>query len=112
MISRYLFDASRYNGFSGTVGGSERMRGDGGRKICPAGRLLFCCALFVLAACLAFAGNPSARTLSPRDRSIQEFVSSLWPLAEERLIKRETFDRAFAGVSFDPKVIANTVRQP
>lgn len=88
------------------------MRGGGTRRTRPVDLLLSRCALFLLAACLAFAANASAKKPSSRDRSFQEFVFSLWPLAEERLIRRETFDRAFAEVSFDPKVIANTISQP
>jgi lytic murein transglycosylase len=42
----------------------------------------------------------------------EKFVASLWPLAEQRGVKRSTFDRAFAGVSFDPKVVAMTTAQP
>jgi membrane-bound lytic murein transglycosylase B len=42
----------------------------------------------------------------------REFVASLWPSAEERGVSRRTFDAAFAGVSFDPKVVAMTEAQP
>jgi membrane-bound lytic murein transglycosylase B len=41
-----------------------------------------------------------------------EFVASLWQSAEERGVSRRTFDAAFAGVSFDPKVVAMTEAQP
>jgi lytic murein transglycosylase len=44
--------------------------------------------------------------------AFEKFVASLWPLAEQRGVKRSTFDRAFAGVSFDPKVVAMTTAQP
>jgi membrane-bound lytic murein transglycosylase B len=43
--------------------------------------------------------------------TFREFVASLWPLAKERGISRATFDAAFAGVSFDPKVLANANNQ-
>ena len=36
----------------------------------------------------------------------------LWSRAEERGVSRLTFDAAFAGVSFDPKVVAMTQAQP
>ena len=48
-----------------------------------------------------FTGTPS-----------NEFIASLWPLAEQRGVSRATFDRAFASVSFDPKVVAMTEAQP
>ncbi len=70
------------------------------------------CVLAFLAGCLAFSANGSAKTPSARDRSFQEFVSSLWPLVEARGVRRETFDRAFANVRFDPKVVAQTIVQP
>ena len=40
------------------------------------------------------------------------YIASLWPLAEQRGVSRPTFDAAFAGVSFDPKVVAMTETQP
>jgi len=42
----------------------------------------------------------------------REYVASLWPLAQQRGVSRATFDKAFAGVSFDPKVVAMTETQP
>jgi lytic murein transglycosylase len=42
----------------------------------------------------------------------REYVVSLWPLAEQRGVSRSTFDKAFAGVFFDPKVVAMTEAQP
>jgi membrane-bound lytic murein transglycosylase B len=44
--------------------------------------------------------------------AFEKFVVSLWPPAEQRGVSRLTFDRAFAGVSFDPKVVAMTEAQP
>jgi membrane-bound lytic murein transglycosylase B len=44
--------------------------------------------------------------------AFQQFIASLWPRAEQRGVSRATFDRAFAGVSFDPKVVAMTEAQP
>ena len=44
---------------------------------------------------------------STKRQSFQEFIASLWPLAEERGVSRATFDCAFLGVSFDRKVVAN-----
>jgi len=42
----------------------------------------------------------------------REYITSLWPLAEQRGVSRPTFAKAFAGVSFDPKVVAMTETQP
>jgi membrane-bound lytic murein transglycosylase B len=70
------------------------------------------CVLIVLTGCLACSANASGKKPSARDRSFQIFVSTLWPLAEERGVKRETFDPAFANVSFDQKVVARTIKQP
>ena len=42
----------------------------------------------------------------------RDYIASLWPLAEQRGVSRPTFDAAFAGVSFDPKVVAMTEAQP
>ena len=48
---------------------------------------------------------------SQRD-PFRDYIASLWPLAEQRGVSRPTFDAAFAGVSFDPKVVAMTEAQP
>jgi membrane-bound lytic murein transglycosylase B len=40
------------------------------------------------------------------------FIETLWPLAEARGVSRPTFDSAFAGVAFDPTVVANAGSQP
>ena len=42
----------------------------------------------------------------------RDYIASLWPLAEQRGVSRPTFDAAFVGVSFDPKVVAMTEAQP
>jgi membrane-bound lytic murein transglycosylase B len=39
------------------------------------------------------------------------FVSKLWPEAKSHGVSRQTFDAAFRGVSYDPKIIAQTERQ-
>ncbi|HLW93364.1 MAG TPA: lytic murein transglycosylase [Roseiarcus sp.] len=39
------------------------------------------------------------------------FIKSLWPEAEAHGVSRQTFDAAFAGVTFDSKIIALTNRQ-
>jgi lytic murein transglycosylase len=45
------------------------------------------------------------------DAAFRAFVDDLWPLAEARGVKRATFDAAFAGVTFDPRIVAHTTAQ-
>jgi membrane-bound lytic murein transglycosylase B len=40
------------------------------------------------------------------------FIETLWPLAEARGVSHATFDSAFAGVTFDPTVVASAASQP
>jgi peptidoglycan lytic transglycosylase B len=44
--------------------------------------------------------------------TFREFIDGLWPLAEKRGVSRAVFDAAFAGVAFDPKVVASAQSQP
>ncbi len=83
--------------------GDDRFRG-GLRTLLAAAFVL------VLAALLACPAAAGPRPPAP-DRSFREFVASLWPIAAERGVSHRTFDRAFAGVAFDPKVVANANRQ-
>jgi lytic murein transglycosylase len=71
------------------------------------------CVVALVSSFLTFPESAVAkmRSVHPRRPPFQEFVASLWPLAEERGISRATFDAAFVGVSFDWKVVANTTRQ-
>ena len=67
--------------------------------------------MLVLSGSLAFAA-PAPKSASPvRNRAFLVFVASLWPMAEALGVSRATFDRAFEGVVFDPKVVAQTQRQ-
>jgi membrane-bound lytic murein transglycosylase B len=65
---------------------------------------------------LSFAFSAGAatadKTVVPQQAAFRAFIDTLWPLAEARGISRPTFDSAFAGVSFDPKVAANAFSQP
>jgi membrane-bound lytic murein transglycosylase B len=63
-------------------------------------------------AVLALWASASAKPADPQKPAFRAFVDALWPLAEQRGVSRTTFDRAFAGVSFDPKVVANAQSQP
>ena len=49
---------------------------------------------------------------SPTTANFETLRQSLWPEASTRGISRKTFDRAFAGLTPDTRVIATTKRQP
>jgi len=68
-------------------------------------------AILTLSGVFAFAAPASTYKPSPRDRAFADFVASLLPMAETLGVKRQTFDRAFAGVTYDPKIVAETTRQ-
>jgi membrane-bound lytic murein transglycosylase B len=73
-------------------------------------------AFVVALAWLSFAFSASAatanKTAEPQQAAFRAFIDTLWPLARDRGVSRPTFDSAFAGVSFDPKVAANAFSQP
>ena len=89
-----------------------KFRKSAGRKSRLAILGLFVVALWSF--CLTFPAIAATqkRTADPERPAFRAFIASLWPLAEERGISLAIFDRAFAGVSFDPKVIASAARQP
>src|SRR5271166_1509554 len=80
--------------------------------------LVRACAVALMLSGLAFPATAAAskRIVHSHGHAFQhafdKFAASLWPLAEQRGVSRLTFDRAFAGVSFDPKVVAMTEAQP
>src|SRR5262249_22492414 len=47
-----------------------------------------------------------------RNDSFKAFLAQLWADASKQGVSRATFDKAFAGVEPDPKVMALTKRQP
>jgi lytic murein transglycosylase len=59
----------------------------------------------------AAAKKAAAEAARKTDAAFHAFVGGLWPLAEARGVKRATFDAAFAGVSFDPRIVAHTTAQ-
>jgi len=59
----------------------------------------------------AAAKRAAAEAARKADAAFRAFVAGLWPLAEERGVKRATFDAAFAGVTFDPRIVAHTTAQ-
>ena len=66
-----------------------------------------------LALLLALHAHPAfAKAAKKGDApAFQSFVADLWPLAQARGVSRATFDTAFQGVSFDPKIVAHTNSQ-
>jgi len=73
---------------------------------------------FALGLALSLAGPAAAEKrvptkLAPAPSSAQfaKFIASLWPAAQKEGVTRETFDAAFKGVSFDPKIVAHTIVQ-
>jgi membrane-bound lytic murein transglycosylase B len=71
-----------------------------------------CLVALGLAGLASSASAAAGRPLHSHRDPFREYVDSLWPLADERGISRPTFDAAFAGVSFDPKVVGMTEGQP
>jgi membrane-bound lytic murein transglycosylase B len=59
----------------------------------------------------AAAAAPNKITGSPQ-AAFRGFIEELWPLAQARGVSQPTFDSAFAGVTFDPKVAASAESQP
>jgi len=73
--------------------------------------LLWAGFVLLLSGCLAFSADASQNRHSLRDYAFQQFIASLWPLAEERGVSHTTFDRAFMGVAFDRTVVADANEQ-
>lgn len=63
--------------------------------------------ILVAASTLAEARSP----IAGGDRAFAKFVADLWPLAEAKGVSRKTFDVAFKGVAFDPRIISLTNSQ-
>ncbi|MFZ5691499.1 MAG: lytic murein transglycosylase [Pseudomonadota bacterium] len=70
--------------------------------------------LWMIAAALllAFTSPAPAQAPEPEARSFRAYIESLRPLAEQRGVTRETFDRALNGVPYDTEVSALSRRQP
>ena len=58
------------------------------------------------------ASAPNKTAVGSPQVAFRGFIETLWPLAEARGVSRATFDSAFAGVTFDPKVAASAESQP
>ncbi len=70
------------------------------------------CVLAVLALCWPVRVALSLDQTAPQGQGVaifagfQEFLQSLWPLAQQKGVTRETFDAAFAGLAPDPALPA------
>src|SRR5450432_1676360 len=62
----------------------------------------------LLALCGLLASSPAIAAASA---PFQQFIEGLWPQAQARGISRQTFDLAFKGVTYDPRVVAHTNAQ-
>ncbi len=75
-------------------------------------RALVCAAAaLALAGALAYANPQSTPRPSARDIAFAGFIDALRPMAETLGVSRKIFDRAFAGVAFDPRVVAAAQQQ-
>jgi membrane-bound lytic murein transglycosylase B len=74
---------------------------------------LFHSAVSCAAAALIFSAVPMGWARAEfADPQFRAFVEGLWPQAKAHGVRRETFDRAFRGMSEDPSVLALTHKQP
>ena len=58
-----------------------------------------------------FLASPAAADDKPDAAAFAKYLADLWPLAEAKGVSRATFDRAVAGLVFDPKISAHTESQ-
>jgi lytic murein transglycosylase len=71
-------------------------------------------ALIVLALCamaLLIAARRPAAAAPPHNAAFTAFLAQLWPDARARGVSRDMFDRAFAGVTPDRRLLAHTKKQ-
>ena len=80
-------------------------------------KLFFFLAMLALAFCfparrlLALDQATAGGQAAPSPAGFQEFLQSLWPLAQQKGIARGTFDSAFAGLAPDPALPAVSNKQ-
>jgi len=68
--------------------------------------------LAALALVVSVSASTVAQQPAPRDPAFEKFLADVWKDAQGKGITRATFEKAFAGVTPDPRVIATTKRQP
>jgi membrane-bound lytic murein transglycosylase B len=67
---------------------------------------------FLLTFTLAAAGLSAGATDAVARQTFEQWIEGFWPTARAAGIKRETYDRAFHGLTPDPKVIESATYQP
>jgi membrane-bound lytic murein transglycosylase B len=72
----------------------------------------FIVALALPGVAFSAAAPAPSKSAGSQQAAFRGFIETLWPLAEARGVSRPTFDSAFAGVTFDPTVVANAGSQP
>jgi membrane-bound lytic murein transglycosylase B len=72
----------------------------------------FLVALALPGVAFSAAAPAPSKTAGSQPTAFRGFIETLWPLAEVRGVSRPTFDGAFAGITFDPTVVANAGSQP
>jgi membrane-bound lytic murein transglycosylase B len=72
-----------------------------------------CLAALISLAVAAFIVAPAFAKIAAKseNKAFRAFIESLWPDAKAHGVSHATFERAFAGVTYDPKVIAKTQKQ-
>ncbi len=55
--------------------------------------------------------KPAKNAPAPVETAFPAFVESLWPAAQARGVTRDTFERAFAGMTPDPSLSTQTAKQ-
>jgi membrane-bound lytic murein transglycosylase B len=69
-------------------------------------------AFAVLCGNLRSVAAPTPRNAAESSGGFAAFLQSLWPPAEAKGVRRETFDAAIAGLSFDPSMPSGASAQP
>ena len=69
-------------------------------------------ALAALALVVTLAVPAQGQQPAPRDPAFEKFLGEIWKDAQAKGITRATVEKAFAGVTPDPRVIAATKKQP
>jgi membrane-bound lytic murein transglycosylase B len=72
----------------------------------------FICALVLSSVAFSTVAAAPSKTTRSQQAAFRGFIETLWPLAEAHGVSRPTFDSAFAGVTYDPTVVANAGSQP
>jgi lytic murein transglycosylase len=75
-------------------------------------RTLFCGLIMAMMLAYALSSSQAHARANHDEALFHAFIEGLWPQAKARGVRRETFDRAFKGVTEDPSLLALTQKQP